>query len=158
MITNIPDIFFLVKGKSEGGSELNVFDNCLLNAGIGNTNLLKMSSIIPPGCKKVKPIYIPEGSLLPVAYSFIYSESPGSLISAAIAVAIPKDPTLPGLIMEHSGYESLEKIGDLAYNMAVEGFETRGFQIKEIIVEGIEHRVEKKGGTFAAAALWYSNE
>ena len=153
-----PDIFFLVKGESEGGTELNVFDNCLLKAGIGNTNLLKMSSIIPPECIKVSGVKVPEGSLLPIAYSFIYSEKPGSLISAAIAVAIPEDPSLPGLIMEHSGYGSLEKIGKKAYNMAVEGFNIRGFPIKEIIVEGIEHRVVKKGGTFAAAALWYRDK
>ena len=152
-----PDIFFLVKGHSEGSTELNVFDNCLLKAGIGNTNLLKLSSIIPPRCKRVNPIKIPEGAILPVAYSFIYSEDPGSTISAAVAVAIPEDPNLPGLIMEHSGYESLEKISKVAYNMAIEGFRSRGFTIKEIVVEGIEHRVENKGGAFASAALWYRN-
>ena len=153
-----PDVFFLVKGSSEGGTELNVFDNCLLKAGIGNTNLLKMSSIIPPGCKLIKPVKIPEGALLPVAYSFIYSDKAGDTISAAIAVAIPEDPNEPGLIMEHSGHENLDKISKVAYNMAEEGFKSRGFKIKRIMVEGVEHRVKERGGAFASAVLWYGDK
>ena len=153
-----PDIYFLVKGESEGITELNVFDGCLLNAGIGNTNLIKMSSIIPPGCKRVKSLKIPEGSLLPVAYSFIYSDIPGDVIAAAIAVAVPVDEKLPGLIMEHSASKPLDEVKEIAYSMAVEGFKMRGFKLKEILVEGIEHKVKNKGGAFAAAALWYGEK
>ena len=35
-------------GHAEGGTPLNAFDNALLAAGIGNINLVKVSSIIPP--------------------------------------------------------------------------------------------------------------
>src|SRR5688500_13102541 len=35
-------------GHSEGGTTLNAFDNALLVAGIGNINLIKVSSILPP--------------------------------------------------------------------------------------------------------------
>ncbi len=153
-----PDIYFLVKGESEGITELNVFDGCLLNAGIGNTNLIKMSSIIPPGCKRVKGVKVPEGSLLPVAYSFIYSDIPGDIIAAAIAVAVPADVTKPGLIMEYSANKPLDEVKEIVYSMALEGFRMRNFDVKEIFVEGIEHKVVNKGGAFAAAALWYGGD
>ena len=35
-------------GHAEGGTALNAFDNALLAAGIGNINLIKISSILPP--------------------------------------------------------------------------------------------------------------
>ena len=35
-------------GHAEGGTTLNAFDNALLAAGIGNINLIKVSSILPP--------------------------------------------------------------------------------------------------------------
>jgi pyruvoyl-dependent arginine decarboxylase len=44
---------YLVAGKAEGGTPLNAFDNALLDAGIGDVNLIKVSSIIPPGAEVV---------------------------------------------------------------------------------------------------------
>ena len=35
-------------GNAEGGTSLNAFDNALLAAGIGNINLVRISSILPP--------------------------------------------------------------------------------------------------------------
>jgi len=51
MLCNTPTKFFMATGSSEGYTELNSFDGALLNAGIGNTNLVKMSSIVPPHCQ-----------------------------------------------------------------------------------------------------------
>ena len=48
-------------GAAEGGSLLNAFDNALLVAGIGNVNLVKVSSIVPPGVE-IEPI--PAGATL----------------------------------------------------------------------------------------------
>src|SRR5262249_3760585 len=36
---------------AEGGTPLNAFDNALLAGGIGNVNLVKMSSIMPPAIR-----------------------------------------------------------------------------------------------------------
>jgi len=38
----------LVAGAAEGASELNAFDGALLSAGIGDLNLVRVTSIIPP--------------------------------------------------------------------------------------------------------------
>src|SRR5262249_17098555 len=40
-------------GSAEGTTELNAFDNALLAAGIGNINLVKVSSILPPNTEIV---------------------------------------------------------------------------------------------------------
>ena len=37
----------ITSGRAEGPSKLNTFDNALLNAGIGDVNLIKVSSILP---------------------------------------------------------------------------------------------------------------
>jgi len=63
------------KGASENG--LPSFDRALLDAGVGNYNLVRLSSILPAGCKWIdaKDIasHIKEGSLLPTAYSTMKS-------------------------------------------------------------------------------------
>ena len=49
MIIKTPTTHTFVSGASEGYTPLNAFDGALLAAGVGNTNLVKMSSIVPPG-------------------------------------------------------------------------------------------------------------
>ncbi|MFQ6112445.1 MAG: pyruvoyl-dependent arginine decarboxylase, partial [Nitrospinota bacterium] len=94
-----PTKYFLTQGSSEGISPLNAFDGALISAGIGNTNLIKVSSILPPRCQQVPPLAIPQGALLPAAYAHITSDIPGETISAAVAIALPEDESKAGLIM-----------------------------------------------------------
>ena len=99
---DFPNIFFFSKGASEGYTPLNAFDGALIDAGIGNFNLVKVSSIIPPCCQEKKDLVIPPGSLVPIAYASIISDIPGEIISAAVAAALPEDEERSGLIMEYS--------------------------------------------------------
>jgi arginine decarboxylase len=145
----------LVAGKSEGKTSLNAFDGALLNAGIGNVNLIKISSIIPPGSKIVPLPKIPFGSLVPTAYSYIISNTPGETISAAISIAIPKDKNLCGLIMEYKGKCSKKEAEKKVREMAKIGFEMREWELDKIESIAIEHTVKKLGCVFAAAVLWY---
>jgi arginine decarboxylase len=39
----------IVSGIGTGPTQLSAFDDALLNAGLGNYNLLTLSSVIPPG-------------------------------------------------------------------------------------------------------------
>ncbi len=87
----MPTRYFLASGVSEGYTPLNAFDGALLQAGIGNTNIVKMSSIVPPHCKLVAPIDLPPGALVPTAYAAITSDVPGEIISAGVAIALPED-------------------------------------------------------------------
>ncbi len=155
MMCQTPTKYFLVAGVGEGYTPLNSFDTALLNAGIGNTNLVKMSSIIPPNCKEVSPLPLPFGALVPVAYASITTDLSEEVISAAVAVAIPEDIEKPGLIMEYSSRGRKEDIENIVRNMAQKGMEMRGEKIKDIKSISIQHRVKKTGTAFAAVVLWY---
>ncbi len=154
MICKTPKTYFLVSGSSEGYTPLNAFDGALLNAGIGNTNLFKVSSIIPPHSKEIQPITFPQGALVPTAYASISSDIPGEIISAAVAVALPKDDDQSGLIMEYSAQGHREVIELIAKNMAFEGMKMRRQDTKEIKSISAEYKVKKIGAAFAAVVLW----
>lgn len=150
-----PDIYCLVKGKGDANMPLNAFDMALLDAGIGDTNLIKMSSIVPPDAQEVESVDLPKGGLIPVAFAELGSSVKGQIISAAIAVGIPEDPKLPGLIMELEDLNPLEIVETRVRQMVIDGFKYRNRKLKEVKMLGIEHIVEKHGSVFAAAVLWY---
>jgi arginine decarboxylase len=154
MIFKTPTQYFLVSGASDGYTPLNAFDGALLQAGIGNTNIVKMSSIVPPHCQPVAPVPLPPGALVPAAYAAITSDIPGEIISAGVAVALPEDETQNGLIMEYSAKGDRQKIEETVRNMAVEGMKLRGWPIKELKSIGIEYKVKKVGAALAAVVLW----
>ncbi len=154
----LPNTVSLTAGSGEGETELNAFDRALLNAGVGNINLIKISSIMPPRAEITPLPKIPMGSLVPVAYGAIISEEPGELISAAVSVAVPKDENLCGLIMEFSGKCSKKEAEKKVRDMAKYGFEMRGWEIKKIESIAVEHIVEKIGCAFAGVVLWYKNK
>ena len=152
-----PNIYCLVKGAAEGRTRLNAFDNALLEAGVGDTNLMRMSSILPPAAvqTEVSELVLPKGGLIPLAYATIDGTTPGRLISAAIAVGIPEDDREPGVIMEFEDHASLSNVEEIVRQMVIDGFEYRNRKLKEIKSIGIEHKVERCGAVFAAAVLWY---
>jgi arginine decarboxylase len=154
MIIKTPTHYFLVAGASEGLTPLNAFDGALLSAGIGDTNVVKMSSIVPPHCQQISPVRLPPGSLVPTAYASITSDIPGEIISSAVAVALPKEPHYPGLIMEYSARGSKEDIEETVRRMALEGMRLRMREIKDLQSIVVAHRVEKVGAALAAVVLW----
>ncbi len=154
MIFKTPTKYFMVSGASEGFTPLNAFDGALLQAGIGNTNIVKMSSIVPPRCQLVSPVSLPPGALVPAAYASITSDEPGNIISAGVAIALPENEDLNGLIMEYSGKGDRQKIEEIVRNMAIEGMKLRGWKIKDIQSIAIEYKVKKIGAAFAAVVLW----
>ncbi|HIE09103.1 MAG TPA: pyruvoyl-dependent arginine decarboxylase, partial [Armatimonadetes bacterium] len=92
----------LVVGAAEGGTELNAFDNALLAAGIGDVNLVKVSSIIPPGVELVDQLNpLPRGAFVPVVYASLVSREPGRRIAVAVGVGRAADGF--GVVMEAEG-------------------------------------------------------
>jgi arginine decarboxylase len=153
----MPDIYFLASGVSEGYTPLNAFDGALLQAGIGNTNIVRMSSIVPPRCTLVEPIDLPPGALVPAAYASITSDVPGEIISASVAIALPEDENQNGLIMEYSSKGERRQIEEIVRNMAVEGMMLRGWEIKALKSIATEYKVENVGAALAAVVLWSSS-
>lgn len=149
-----PRKFTLVSGAAEGPSRLNAFDNALLVAGIGNVNLIRVSSILPPGSTEFGKLEVPPGSLLPTAYGTITSDLAGETIAAAVAVGIGESGEY-GVIMEFSGRCGREEAEDTVAEMARAAFRQRDRELKRLLVRAAEHKVEAIGCAFAAVALWY---
>lgn len=149
-----PKRFTLCAGRGEGDTLLTAFDTALLNAGAGNLNLLKVSSILPPRTEHDPEMKIPPGSLVPTAYGTTSSQVPGEIISAAVAVGLPVGDTF-GVIMEHSGHQTQDEIEKQIKGMVTEAFSNRGIPLKKILVAAVEHRVIHCGSVFAGLLLWY---
>lgn len=148
-----PTKFSLLAGAGEGYTPLNAFDRALLEAGAGNVNLIRVSSILPSGAEFVEEIPLPPGALVPVAYGALKSTTSGDRIAAAVAVGIPKEGF--GVIMEYSGHTSKEEAEKIIRQMVEEVFAMRGLEIERYMVKSVEHRVVKAGAVFAGILLWY---
>lgn len=148
-----PKKFYVAAGSAEGKNHLNAFDNALLKAGIGNLNLMRVSSILPPGVEYSPQMVIPPGSLVPTAYGYIVSDVPGETIAAAVGVGFSKDTF--GVIMEYSGKCSKDQAEKAIKSMLEEAFATRGMELAGSKIASTEHQVKNIGCALAAVPLWY---
>jgi arginine decarboxylase len=140
-------------GAAEGGTALNAFDNALLAAGIGDVNLIKVSSIVPPDVDVVVLPRIKPGALVPTAYAAQTSETPGETIAAAVGYALPADRTRAGVIMEFHDRTDRATAERAVRAMLAEACAVRGQEIRELQVVAVEHRVARVGCAVAAVAL-----
>src|SRR5215470_14068472 len=140
-------------GSAEGTTPLNAFDNALLAAGIGNINLVKVSSILPPGTAVVELPRLRPGAIVPTAYAAMTSEVPGEVVTAAVGWARPVDPTKNGVIMEYHDKATRDEAERMIVQMLEEAFRVRGETIRDMQVFAVEHRVERTGCALAAVTL-----
>src|SRR5882762_8813931 len=140
-------------GHAEGGTTLNAFDNALLAAGIGNINLVKVSSILPPEVPVIDLPKIKPGAIIPTAYAAMTSETPGETVAAAVGYAVPDDPAKNGVIMEFHGVASRAEAERQILLMLDEAFRVRGEIIKEKRVVAVEHTTQRIGCALAAITL-----
>ena len=140
-------------GTAEGGTTLNAFDNALLVAGIGNINLVRISSIVPPEVDIVPLPLIKPGSIVPTAYAAITSDVPNETVTAAVGYALPVDRTKAGVIMEFHERGDRASAEQAIRAMLAEAFQVRGEEIREMKVIAVDHRVEKVGCALAAVTL-----
>jgi arginine decarboxylase len=145
--------FYLVSGDSDGYTMLNAFDGALMQSGIGDTNLIRLSSILPPNAKRIDPIQPRPGSFLPVAYAARTSDIPGQVISASVAVGVPMDKNKAGLIMEYSDTLDEKDVHAKVRQMVLEGMKMRKREIFTIYSISATHLVENSGGVFAGVVL-----
>lgn len=144
----------ITSGKSEGPTKLNAFDNALLDAGIGDVNLIKVSSIIASDSKIVELPEFPAGEMVNAVLSYASSNQEGDKLCAVIAVAIGDNI---GCVVEHSETnKDSQEVKQEAENMAKYMMKIRDEEIKEIIVKHETHIVKKQGA--AVAALVYLNK
>lgn len=114
---------FLTKGVGHHKEKLRSFEMALRNAGIEKCNLVRVSSIFPPGCKIISKNQgikkISPGTITFCVMSECSSNEPRRLLAASIGLAIPTDRNLYGYLSEHHAYGQKEKIaGDYAEDLA----------------------------------------
>ena len=97
----IPTHYTIVSGKGYSEYPLVAFDNALIDAGIGDFNLVKVSSILPAGCQYETHIDVSHGSIVYAAYATA-TVSEGQEMSLAVAVAVPSEMRESGVIFETS--------------------------------------------------------
>ena len=153
LLSGPPSRFVLGAGAGYGETELLAFDRALAAAGFSDYNLVRVSSIIPPGASLTEGIDLSPGSLLPIAYASLVSDEQGLVISAAIAAGIPVSPDDVGVIMEFSGPVPLDEAEDQARFMAEKALASRGSGVKDILVKGVSVRVQGITAVFAGVAL-----
>ena len=138
----------ITSGKAEGPTKLNAFDNALLAAGIGDVNLIKVSSIIPTGAEIVELPQFPAGKMVNTVLSYVSSSREGDQLCAVIAVAISDEL---GCVVEHGGInQDPEKVKGEALDMVNSMMQIRGLEIKDIIIKCQEHQVKNQGAAIAA--------
>lgn len=150
-----PTCYRLCSGSAEGKHELTALDGALLAAGVGDVNLLKVSSILPPRAVLDPDLRLPPGALVPIAYGALCSHIPGARIAAAVGVGIGR-PDERGVIIEHALYGTREEAEWIVREMILEAFAKRGEpEPRQILVQGVEHTVQRLGCAFAGLVLWY---
>ncbi|HOI72290.1 MAG TPA: arginine decarboxylase, pyruvoyl-dependent [Methanobacterium sp.] len=138
----------ITSGKAEGPTILNAFDNALLDAGIGDVNLIKVSSILPTGAEIVELPEFPAGKMVNTVLSYVSSNQKDDHLCAVIAVAIADEL---GCVVEHGGVnKDSEEVKGEALEMVNSMMQVRGFEIKDIIIKCQEHQVRKQGAAIAA--------
>lgn len=128
----------------------------MLNSGVANYNLVKISSILPANAKQKSKIDLVDGSVLYAAYASKSSNKKGETVSAAVAVGIPANSQNIGTIMEFSGFCDKTNAEKIVKEMVVEAMNIRGYDIKDILFASAEAcgDGEKYVTAFATLAIW----
>jgi arginine decarboxylase len=119
----VPRFVFFTKGCGVHRQRLQSFELALRRAGIAPLNLVRVSSIFPPGCAVISrerglPRLHP-GEITFVVMAQAETNEPNRLVSASIGLATPADPTVYGYLSEHHGFgQTAKKAGDYAEDLA----------------------------------------
>lgn len=145
----------IVSGQDEGPTKLNAFDNALSNAGIGDVNLIKVSSMLAGNSEIVKLPKLKAGSMVNCVLSEITSDIPGDKITAALAVAIGEEL---GCVVEATRRnEDPNDVIAEAKQMVCYMMDKRGVEINDLIIECSTAAV-KEIASVVASVVYISDE
>lgn len=146
----VPKKFFVTSGKAINAiSELNAFDEALLNARIGDQNLVPVSSILPVGIEKIDPVEIPMGAITHCILSQMKGEREKT-ISAGLSYTFNEEGG--GYVAEVHGHIKKEDAKDLLDRKIEEMARRRDKEVKEIfyVVEELHIPLNHYGACVAA--------
>lgn len=114
---------FFTKGVGRHKDYLQSFELALRDAKIEICNLVTVSSIYPPGCKRIPAEeglkFLQPGQITFCVMARNATNEPNRLIAASIGVATPNDASQYGYLSEHHPFgETDERAGDYAEDLA----------------------------------------
>jgi arginine decarboxylase len=114
---------FFTKGVGRHKDYLQSFELALRDAKIEKCNLVAVSSIYPPNCKRIPTDeglkILQPGQITFAVMARNATNEPNRLIAASIGVAQPSDATQYGYLSEHHPFgETDEKAGEYAEDLA----------------------------------------
>lgn len=125
MLAYVPSRIFLTKGVGRHREKLHSFEMALRQARIAQFNLVRVSSIFPPGCRivaksdgasKLRP-----GQIVHCVLSDCATNEPHRLVASSVGLSIPKNSEYHGYLSEHHAHGQNEKTaGDYAEDLAAE--------------------------------------
>jgi len=112
-LTKVPNKVFFTRGVGRSKEKLQSFEIALRAAGIEKFNLVRVSSIFPPGCKIVsKDVGLPlikPGEIVFCVMADNATNEPNRMVSAAVGLAVPKNKERYGYLSEHHAFGETEK-------------------------------------------------
>jgi arginine decarboxylase len=119
----VPNKIFFTKGVGRHKDYLQSFELALRDAKIEKCNLVTVSSIYPPGCKRIPADeglkFLAAGQITFAVMARNATNEPNRLIAASIGVAMPADANAYGYLSEHHPFgETDEKAGEYAEDLA----------------------------------------
>jgi arginine decarboxylase len=110
----VPRYVFFTKGTGIHREKLASLELALRDAGIERYNLVRVSSIFPPGKEVLRP-----GQIVFCVLAEAATNEPGRMMAASIGLAVPGDGDQYGYLSEHHSFgETDEKAGELAEDLA----------------------------------------
>lgn len=121
----MPTRIFFTKGVGRHKDYLTSFELALRDGGIEVCNLVSVSSIFPPGCKRIGREMglkkIRKGEITFTVMARNATNEPNRLIAASVGAAIPADGGQYGYLSEHHAFGVNEKsAGDYAEDLAAQ--------------------------------------
>jgi arginine decarboxylase len=120
----VPSRVFFTKGVGVHKEYLTSFEMALRDAGIAPFNLVTVSSIFPPGCKRISKEdglkLIHPGQIIYCVMSRNATNEANRLIAASVGCAVPAEGEQQyGYLSEHHSFgETDQKAGDYAEDLA----------------------------------------
>lgn len=120
----VPRMMFFTKGVGRHREKLSAFESALRDAGIERFNLVHVSSIFPPQCKRISREeglrYLSPGQVTFCVMARNETSEPNRLFAASIGLALPAEKTqMYGYLSEHHSYgQTDDKAGEYAEDLA----------------------------------------
>jgi len=116
-------MMLMTKGVGRHKEKLASLEMALRRAGIAPFNLVKVTSIYPPGCKIIPRSealkILKPGQVVHTVMSEVSNNEPHRLMSASVGIAIPKDKSMYGYLSEHHAFGQSDSVaGEYAEDLA----------------------------------------